>query len=159
MNTDLDFKIFKIEDFPEYLSWYQDPELNKHLGPMEEDDEWLTYLLNQQKGLTEFDGCTYSVFQNKKLVCVIGVEYPDDENPTCGISSFAVNPIFKRKGIGKKSLQKLLKLHPLKKGEYWIASVGEKNPKAKLFFENNGWKCVAEPPENNNMYLFEYRNN
>jgi len=157
LNTELDFKLFVMEDFSEYLSWYEDHDVNKQLGPVKEDDEWLTYLLDQHNGLTEFDGCTYSVFQNKELVAVIGIEFPDKVHPTYGLSSIAIKPSLRRMGIGKRVLDKLLKLHPLKEGEYWIASVGDENPKAKLFFEYNGWKCVAEPPENNNMFLFEYR--
>ena len=154
----LDFKLFQKEDFSEYLSWFQDSDLNKQLGPMEEDDEWFTYTLNEQKGLTEFEGCTYSVFQNKNLVSVLGIEYPDKESPTYGISSFAVKPSLRSRGIGKMVLKSLMKLHPLKKGQYWIANVNEKNPKAKLFFENNGWISTTKPPDNNGMYLFEYRN-
>jgi len=157
MKIELDFKIFKKEDFPAYLSWFQDPDLNKQLGPMKEDDEWLTYTLNEQNGLTEYDGCTYSIFQNKKLVSVIGIAYPDREAPTYVISSIAVKPFLRSRGIGKKILKKLMKLHPLKKGQYWVAYVDEKNLKAKLFFEKNGWKCVTKSPENNGMFLYEYK--
>ena len=159
MNTKLDFKLFIKEDFPEYLSWYEDPELNEQLGPMTKDDEWLSYTINQHNGLTEFDGCTYSVFQNQELVAVIGIEYPDKEHPIYGLSSIAIKPTLRRMGIGKRIIDRLISLYPLKEKEYWIASVNDKNPKAKLFFESNGWKCVAEPPENNMMYLFQYGKN
>jgi len=70
-----------------------------------------------------------------------------------------IKPNLRRRGIGKRIINRLIKLHPLKEEQYWIAYVGEKNPKVKLFFESNGWKCVTQPPENNNMYLFEYGRN
>ena len=157
MNIELEFKIIQKKDFPEYLSWFQDPDLNKQLGPLKEDDEWFTYVLNEQNRLTEYDGCTYSIFQNKKLVSVIGIAYPDGEDPTYTITSIAVKPILRSRGIGRRILKKLMTLHPLKKGQYWKAHVDEKNPKAKLFFENNGWSYLIKPPENNGMYLFEYK--
>ena len=157
MNTALTFTPFKKEDFPEYLSWFQDPELQERLGPMEEEDEWLTYALNQQQGLTEFAGGTYSVFEHEKLVAVVGVEYPDQKIPTYGISSIAVNPMLRGSGLGKRILQGIMKLHPLKNGQHWIAYVDEKNQQAKSFFEHNGWKCAREIPDHHGMYLLEYR--
>ena len=60
-------------------------------------------------------------------------------------------------GIGKRILKKIMKLHPPKKGQYWISYVDKKNPKAKIFFENNGWICVSKIPEHNGMYLYEYK--
>ncbi len=153
----LTLKPFKKEDFPEYLSWFQDPDLNEQLGPMEKDDEWLTYAIDQQKGLTEYVGCTYSVFQNEKLVSIIGVDFPDPTNHRYGISSIAIKPNLRERGIGSKALQELINLHPLKSRQYWVAYVDEKNPKAKLFFEANGWTCTALPSsENNHMYVLEY---
>lgn len=119
---------------------------------MEENDEWLDSVLNSQ------GECTYSIFQDDKLVAVIGIVYPDQENSAYGITHISVNPSLRSKGIGKEVLKKTLKLHPLKEGQSWIAYVAEKNPKAKLFFEKNGWKCESELLERNNMYLFTYKN-
>lgn len=152
MNAALDFNIFKKEDFPEYLTWFQDPDLHKRLGPMEDDDEWLTEILQDD------DGCTYSVFMNEKLVAVIGLVFPNKEFPIYCISSIAVKPMLRSKGIGKKVLQGIIELHPLEKGQYWKAFVDEKNPKATSFFERNGWKFVGRLPENNEMLVGEYGN-
>lgn len=42
MSPTLDFKAFKKEDYPEYYSWFKDPDLNNRLGPMKEEGEaWL----------------------------------------------------------------------------------------------------------------------
>ncbi len=159
MNIELETKIIQKADFPEYLSWFKDSDINKQLGPLKKDDEWFTYVLNEQKGLTEYAGCTYSVFQNKKLVSVFGIAFPDKEEPTYTITSIAVKPFLRSKGIGKRILKKVMELHPLKKGEYWQAFVSVTNPKAELFFENNGWRCVSKSPEKNDMYIYEYKTN
>lgn len=151
MKIELACKKFKKEDYPEYFSWFQDPDLNKRLGPMEEEDEWLDYALNEE------DGGTYSLFLNEKLVAVIGIAYPDKEDAIYVITSIAVKPSLRSKGIGQQVLKKIIKLHPLTQGQSWIAYVDEKNPNAKLFFENNGWRCKSTPPENNNMFAFEYK--
>ena len=156
---ELDFHLFKQEDYPAYYSWFQDPDLHKQLGPMqEEEDEWLTYVLNEQAGLTEFGGSTYSVFSNQELVAVMGIANPSAENPTYGITSIAVNPLLRSRGIGSRILKRIMEIIPLENGQYWIARVAEHNPKAKSFFEKNGWRCVSIPAENNDMFLFEYRN-
>jgi len=96
-----------------------------------DEDEWLSLILNEQKGLNEFDGCTYSVFQNEELVSVIGIAYPDKKDPCFGITNIAVKPILRSTGIGKRIFKKIMKLHPLKKGQYWIAPVDKSNLKAK----------------------------
>lgn len=149
MQLELDFILFEKADFPEYLSWYKDPDLNKQLGPMEENDEWLSTLDNEE-------GCTYSVFQHKKLVAVIGIVFPDTDYPHYCITNIAIKPTLRSKGIGKKVVEKIMQLHQPKKGQSWIAHVDEKNPRAKLFFENNGWKCTTLPAKNNGMFMFEY---
>lgn len=151
MSPILSLQKFQKSHFPTYLSWFADPDLKQQLGPMEEEDEWL------EDALTAQDGCTYSVFQNNELVAVLGIVYPVLEHPYYFITNIAVNPGLRSQGIGQKALKELMKLHPLKAGESWRAGVDEKNPRAKAFFEQNGWKCISEPPQNNDMYVFEYR--
>ena len=148
---DLDFQIFKKEDYAEYYSWFKDADLNEQLGPMKaNDDEWLIHVLNEK------NGCTHSIFQNKQLVSVIGIAFPDNDNPAYGITSIAVKPSLRSRGIGKKILKDVMRLYPLRKGQYWIVHVDSNNQKAKRFFEKNGWICVQTPPENDNMFLLEY---
>lgn len=151
MITKLDFKIFQKEDYSEYLEWFQDNELNRRLGPMEEDDEWLGYILNQK------DRCTYSIFINKKLVGVIGIEFPKMEYSTYCITNIAVKPFLRGSGIGREILNKTIELHPLQDGQFWNTYIDKKNPKAKSFFESNGWKKVSKQSKNNEMILMEYR--
>ena len=39
----LEFRRFQEEDYPEYASWFTDPELNRRLGPIDQD--WLEAVL------------------------------------------------------------------------------------------------------------------
>lgn len=137
----LTFSAFKKEDFPEYLSWYSDAELNLHLGPMKENDEWL------QAVLGEADGKHYSVFGERKLIAVIGVIFPTPDHPEYFITDFAVNPILRSQGLGTTILHQLMQIHSLKAGQSWKAVVDAKNPKAKAFFERSGWKSSEEHDE------------
>jgi hypothetical protein len=54
---ELQIRKFLREDFPEFRTWFADPELNRRLGPMEEDDEWLDVLSQQ-------DAIEYSIFRD-----------------------------------------------------------------------------------------------
>ena len=155
MKTELEFRPFQKEDFPEYLNWFKDENLNQQLGPMEEDDEWLRHVLEEQQGLTIHKGCTYSVFQNNTLLSVIGIICPDENFNSYVITSFAVKPDSRSKGIGTKAINQLLKLHPLQDGESWKAYLNQSNPRARSFFEKNGWKCIYRPMDSDDMYLYE----
>ncbi len=152
---DLKFVIFTKHHFPEYLSWFKDPELNKHLGPMQENDEWLTFVLDQQLGLTETKGQTYSVFHEDKLVGVIGIDFPDINTDAFVISSLAVRPVYRGTGIGKAILKKITEILPYTAEHFLITYVSDDNGKALEFFLKNGWSCISKPPENNNMFLLK----
>ena len=140
---------FKTEDFEEYKSWYKDSDLNKELGPM--DQEWLDYVLKEK------DGREYSVFSGGKLVAVAGIKFPDSKHPYYFITSIAVKPSFKRQGIGSQVLQYLMKLHPLKSRQFWKAVINIRNIKARSFLEKNGWICKSEKPDEHGMITFELK--
>ncbi len=148
--TNLIFQKFKRVDFPEYLSWFEDSELDKQLGPMTENDEWLTSVLEKKEGVE------YSIFQNGHMVAELGFYPSTKEQSYYLLSNLAVKPSLRGQGIGKLVLEKLMKLHPLKKGEAWRTYVDNENLKAKRFFEKSDWVCLSEPPENNNMFLLEW---
>ena len=156
-DTSLTFTVFNKEDFSEYLSWFQDAELNKQLGPMEPNDEWLTYTLNQQVGLQDSEGYTYSVFRHEELVAVIAFDYPTEAVRAYYISSLAVKPKKKGIGIGTQDLQKIMELHPPTHAIDWIAFIQRNNPKAKLFFEKNGWECISDATNKTDMWSFAFR--
>lgn len=156
MTTELNFQIFKREDYTDYYRWFEDPDLNKWLGPMkEEGEEWLTHVLKEQSESTGQAGNTYSIWGEHKLVGVIGILYPDKESSSYAITSIAVNPSLRNKGLGKRILKRLLELYSLKNGEYWVAYVDLQNVRARSFFEKNGWKSGKESRDEDNMLLFE----
>src|SRR5215470_3735472 len=103
---ELQFCKFAQEDFPEYKSWYVDPELNRQLGPI--DDEWLAYVLNEQ------DGVEYSIFRDQELVAVLGIKLPDEKRPDYVVTDLAVKPSLRGQRIGSRTLQKLFELHPVR---------------------------------------------
>ena len=139
----LRFEIFKTDHFTEYRSWYEDSDLNKTLGPL--DQEWLDCVLKQE------NGCQYSVFDESELVAVVGIDFPDSKHPIYFISDIAVKPSLRERGIGSQTIDDLIEMHKLKPGQSWVASVDEKNPRAKSFFEKKGWVAKSETPNQHGM--------
>ena len=113
------------------------------------DNKWLDHVM-QERG-----GHQYSVFLGKDLIAVIGILLPNAEHPACYITDFAIKPDRRNQGIGSQILMELLKLHTLKPGEMWRAFIDERNPRAKTFFEKNGWKCVSEIPDKHGMLMMD----
>lgn len=66
----------------------------------------------------------------------------------------AIKPIHRNKGLGSRILDQLVQLHPLKSDQSWKAFVDTNNPKAKLFFERNGW-VSSEKPDADDMFTLE----
>ncbi|MBI2524268.1 GNAT family N-acetyltransferase [Candidatus Peregrinibacteria bacterium] len=147
MEMKLRFSKFTAEDFPEYKTWYEDPALNKSLGPM--DDKWLDHVMHETRGQQ------YSVFLEKELVAVMGILLPDAEHPAYYITDFALKPSLRNQGIGSEVLEELRKLYTLKPGETWRTFIDERNPRARAFFERNGWVCVSDTPDEHGMLLLE----
>ena len=147
----LKFIEFTAADFPEYRSWYEDPELNKHLGPPI-DQEWLDYVMAWS------DGCEYSVFDVGELVAVVGIWFPTAEHPTYTISDLAVKPQLRGRGIGSQVLADLMTLHKLSSGQSWAAYVHVSNPRAKSFLEKHGWLCKCEVPDEHGMLHLTFAN-
>jgi ribosomal protein S18 acetylase RimI-like enzyme len=140
---------FTKKDFPIYKDWFEDTELNTRLGPM--DDDWLEYVMNQ------VDGCQYSVFDENKLVAVIGIILPDEKHPAYYITDFAIRPDLRGKGVGSEVLRSFLKQFPLKPGQTWKTFVDTRNPRAKTFFESNGWVCQSEFPDKDGMFELQFQ--
>jgi len=145
---ELRFSKFLGADFSKYKSWYKDAELNMRLGPM--DDDWLKNVMDEQNGYQ------YSVFLDKELVAVIGILFPDTKHPAYYITDFAIKPNLRNKGFGSKILKEVIRKHSLKLGQTWKTFVNIKNPKAKLFFERNGWISSKEP-DKDDMYTLELK--
>ncbi|MCA9370834.1 MAG: GNAT family N-acetyltransferase [Candidatus Peregrinibacteria bacterium] len=148
MDNQLTFSKFKEEDFTEYKSWYKDNLLNKELGPM--DDEWLEHALKERNGQQ------YSVFQEGKLIAVVGMMFPIEGYPDLYLTDFAIKPDSRYQGIGSEVLKELIRLHPLKSGQSWKAVVNVRNTKAAAFFKKHGWS-VSDEPDEHGMLAIQYK--
>lgn len=142
---------FRKKDYEEYLSWFEDPELNARLGPMQAGDGWLEQVLQQT------DGCEYSVFRDGELVAEVGIYYPDESHPWYTISNVVVKPSLRGQGIGKEAIQALMSLPELQQDVGWRAFVDVDNATAKHFFESMGWVCLSSPTEDDEMFMFAIR--
>ncbi len=140
----LTFARFAPEHFAEYQSWFDDPDLNRALGP-QVDQEWLDCVMS------ETDGCQYAVCEAGEVVACVGIKFPDPEHPTYTITDIAVKPQRKGRGIGAQVLAELMRLHPCKSRQSWVAFVDEHNPKAKSFLEKCGWLCESEAADEHGM--------
>ncbi len=135
---------FKEEHFEEYNSWFTDGELNQALGGV--DDEWLNHILQNKEGID------YAVFQNDKMVGVLGILFPTAENPFYVLTNIAVRPELKKKGLGSIMLHELIQ-YEKKKARYWLCYVAVENRAAQHFFEKNNWTKDDEPEDG--MYAFK----
>ena len=86
----MEIRPFEREDFDAYLSWFVDSDLNRELGPM--DEEWLTYVMNEQPRKE------FSFLEGGILIAVIGTELPMQGNFTWYITNIAVDPSRRRQG-------------------------------------------------------------
>lgn len=139
------FRPFLRDDFAEYRAWYDDPQLNEQLGPM--DEEWLEYVLADRGGEQ------LCFFEESRLVAVIGLAEDPDVDAWV-ISDIAVNPALRGQGIGRRALQLLLEHPRYRRRRIWQAYVTEDNPAARAFFARLGWHCVAEPGAEEPMYCY-----
>lgn len=139
---------FRAEDFAEYASWFNDPALNTHLGPM--DRAWLDATLDQE------GGATYCALDGQDIVGVVGIELPTEKHSFFVITELATKPSLRGVGIGHGILDALFAMHPLPPDQHWEAYVGDSNVLAKSFFEAQGWKATA-PANGAGMVTYEYR--
>lgn len=144
----MEMRNFLREDYQTYLAWFEDPDLNRELGPM--DNQWLEYVLNESPPKE------FCFFEDEQLVAVVGTEVPASKAETTWyVTSIAVNPTMKRQGIGKHALQLLIETHSLRENppKTWIAWVDQSNSAARKFFKELAWKESVKP-DNDDMFQF-----
>lgn len=135
-HTSLWVRRFEARDFPVYRSWYTDPLLDKHLGPM--DDEWLAHVMADSVGEQ------WAIGEAEALVAVIGLA-PDPDHAAWVITDFAVDPARRSQGWGRRAWQALLALPTMQTRRHWRAYVAEDNPGAQAFFDALGWTRQSAP--------------
>jgi GNAT superfamily N-acetyltransferase len=146
----LEFKRFQGEYYSEYASWFVDLELNRQLGPM--DNDWLEAVLSEP----ESEGFTWAVFRGAELVAVVEVIFgPNTQAPTV-IASVAVRPDLRRQGLGTAVLQKILSLGQIKGRVEHRAYVSFENQAARRYMEKLGFVPVASIPDDHGYIEFRY---
>jgi RimJ/RimL family protein N-acetyltransferase len=146
--VNLSFRRFQREDYPEYAAWFVDPELNREMGPM--DEEWLNAILAEQ----EEEGITWAVFRDGEFVAVVETKFDPEKVLPAAITALAVKPSLRRQGIAKATLQKVLTDHRLKGLGSHICYIHQDNAASRLLCADAGFVAVSEP--NLHGYI-EYR--
>lgn len=141
----LSVRPFVVADFEEYRRWYEDPELNERLGPM--DDEWLEAVMADREGAE----CV--CLDNGRMVAVVGLAV-DPEQEAWVISDIAVDPALRRQGLGRRAIEAVLAQPQFDIRSTWLAYVVPDNPAAHHFFTSLGWSETRKPTSRDEMYCF-----
>jgi ribosomal protein S18 acetylase RimI-like enzyme len=146
----LEFRRFRQEYYPEYASWFDDPELNNWLGPM--DLDWLAAVLAEP----ESEGATWAVFRGKEFVAVIEAVF-DAQNPSLAyFAAIATKPSLRRQGIGTAVLQQLLGRHREQGITEHIALVALTNEAARRCVERIGFAQATDRPDEHGYVRFRH---
>src|SRR5688572_30477598 len=137
---ELAFKRFRREDYDEYASWFVDPELNRHLGPM--DEAWLEAVLSRP----ESAGVTWAVFRGRELVAVLETVFDPEGRLPVGITAIAVKPNLRRQGIGAQVLREILLRHKSQGITEHVAYISIDNAGARRCVEKAGFAPVTHEP-------------
>lgn len=121
-------------DWDWYRSWFDDPELNRRLGPL--DHEWLEHVL------AETDGAQLVVEQDLTPTAVVGCVWgaPGFDH---GITDLAVDPARRREGLGAVAVDAAIAWPGHRAGCGWLAFVEEDNAAAHAFFTSLGWSYLG----------------
>ncbi|MEL6941792.1 MAG: GNAT family N-acetyltransferase, partial [Bacteroidota bacterium] len=93
------------------------------------------------------------IFQEGKMIAVLGIALPTEESPCLVITDIAVHPKLRGKGIGKAVIHHLLQLYPQASFKTFV---DEKNINAISFFEHLEWKKM-EVIDEDGMWVFFMR--
>ena len=146
----LEFKRFQREDYPEYAAWFVDPELNRHLGPI--DPAWLDAVLSQSK----LAGATWAVFHEIELIAVIETVFDMKRHLPVGIAAFATKPSLRRQGLGTMVLQQMLSIHKSKGINEHVAYVSIHNFGGRRCVEKVGFVTVTSEPDEHGYIEFRH---
>ena len=147
-DSELRFERFSREHYDDYLGWFADEELNRRLGPM--DDEWLTAILEE----SEEQGITWAVFVSSELVGVIETVF--SPGMPCAITAIAVKPARLQQGLASSMLRRLFSDYEARGIETYLAYVEQTNVAASRLLINVGFRAVSAP---NDKGYVEFRRN
>ena len=146
----LEFKRFKKAYYTEYASWFSDPALNRHLGPM--DLAWLEATLSQ----LESQGVTWAVFCSRELIAVVETSFEEENCLPAAITAIATKPSFRQRGIGTSVLQMIRKLHGSKGISEHIAYVCVDNEAGRRCLTKAGFVAVSSQPDERGYIEFRH---
>ena len=122
---------FRESYFPIYRSWFTDAELNKQLGPL--DENWLDYILTDTTG----DQFCFTHFDD--LIAVAGIYFSTQDHPYNVVTDIAVRPDLRRRGLGCLILKLLPSMVREGGAQDWRANINPNNTAAIQLFEKSGW--------------------
>lgn len=147
---DFGLKRFQQEHYAEYASWFADPELKRHLGPI--DQEWLDAVLSQP----ESAGVTWAVFRHRELVAVVETVFDPENNLRAAITAIAVKPSLRRQGIGTSVLRLILSLHKSKGIAEHVAYISLQNLGGQRWATRAGFVPVTSEPDERGYIEFRH---
>lgn len=112
--------------------WFRDPELDRRLGPI--DDEWLEHVLS------DHDGVQLVVADHQgQPAALVGCVW-DRSGDEHAITDLAVHPRRRRSGLGRQAVTATIAWAGHPPARRWIAFVEVDNPPAFEFFSAIGWR-------------------
>ncbi|MBB4863837.1 ribosomal protein S18 acetylase RimI-like enzyme [Pseudomonas nitritireducens] len=140
---------FQVEDFLPYQSWFADPLLDAHLGPIDRD--------GVEQVLNDSDRALYSVLRGDLLVAVVGIRLPDEAHPFYFVTDLAVRPQLRGSGVGRRVMALMMNRPELQRSPLWRASVRPDNPGALAFLLKLGWTRLAMGNPFDELLEFEFQ--
>jgi ribosomal protein S18 acetylase RimI-like enzyme len=147
----LEFKRFQREHFAEYSAWFVDPELDRHLGPM--DQAWLEAVLVQP----ESAGVTWAVFRGVELVAIVETVFDPEHRLSAAITAVATKPSRRREGIGSTVLQEILSRHKQQGVVEHVAYISIDNLAGQACAEKVGFVPVTSQADEQGFIEFRHR--
>jgi ribosomal protein S18 acetylase RimI-like enzyme len=147
----LKFLPFRREFYKEYASWFGDAELNRHLGPM--DNDWLECTLSEPKS----SGITWAVFRGTELVGVVETKCDPTNQLPAAILAVAVKPGLRGQGIGSEIVGEILSRDHAKGLLEHVGYVSPENTGAQQFLEKSGFKRIGVDPSRSLYIEFRHR--
>ena len=143
---DIYLRKFEASDYHDYKKWFEDKELNKHLGPLDED--WLTYVMSDKTGEQ------FSFTHKQRLIGVAGTCFSDGDHDYQVLTDIAVRPDLRLRGIGMLLLTKLITSVKFERNTSWRAYVSPENKGAIQFFNKAGWHRLEHGLPEDGMMVF-----
>lgn len=144
----LSFRKFQAGDFATYKAWFTDPELERRLGPL--DDEWLAAVLSKRAS----DGATWLVLDGDAPVAVVETSLHPTDSSLAAITELAVKPELRGRGIGMAVLQEVLALRRREGRLEHLAYIREDNGTARRCFERSRFVPVTLTPNGEGFLEF-----